>query len=866
MSRVFGRALAVLPAELGGSAPGPLHTLLSALASASSRQEEESLVRKELSIIHQQLNTANFNPDVASECLVRLIYCATLGYPIGFCTIHALTLAQRGSSWHKRLGYLACCLLLHENHELLLLLVNTLMKDLQSGGPLEMGMALMVAGQLTPPHAVSSIMPIVIDKLAHSREFVRQKAVAALTFLTFRSCSDKSLDNENSDNCHPSNSYQRDVFLRAFGDRDPSVMAASLPALLHLAKRDPDWCRTLVPALVGVLRQVIEGRLHGDFSFHGVPSPWLQIDLLRLFSLLGKGDHGTSQQIYEVLGECMERARSKQMSAWAVLSECIRTLSVLPPHLELWTRASDFVGEMLQSSNANLQYMGVRCLADMARVEPGTVLCHRPSVMCALEQPDPAIRRRTLELLCRVVGQENVEAVCGHLLSALRDTQDPYEARSLASRTLDLAYRFSPNSEWLVGIVTEVLSMREEIIPPDEPGRFLWLLVKEEEESAESLKFHALQALMASSTAISSRTSQPLLRAITWVLGEISHVQPDLSPADISSRLSRILVPPASRQGSHARASSLSIPIETQAWLLTGLSKVLSRQANELGNASLITEQIREESKDGGQDVEMTREAGGGGEGGSFARKDTDHFLEKAEIFSKVDDQIKNMNASQKNQTSSSPEVIEIKVNGSQAGLSSEECNESGMGERVDIMGTSDVDQDKVCLDKYETEAGKSEISKEDSGTRQIKLPLPTLDLLSDDPCIQQLIDELRRLWASPSLFATVLPASPGCQTPLVDPSLPFLDGFVAEAMRKGAAPYIPPQLRQLDKQGSSYDAREIQVSGAFSESVGHGTSPTSTAGNSWAQEAGNMDHYQGQIEICPLRQNPQRMSPAIQL
>uniref|UniRef100_A0A8C4R628 Clathrin/coatomer adaptor adaptin-like N-terminal domain-containing protein n=1 Tax=Eptatretus burgeri TaxID=7764 RepID=A0A8C4R628_EPTBU len=247
------------------------------------------------------LHTVAWVPqDVASECLVRLIHCSTLGYPIGFCTIHALTLAQRGTSWHKRLGYLACSLLLHENHELLLLLVNTLMKDLQNGGPLEMGMALTVAGQLTPPHAVSSILPIVIDKLAHSR--------------------------------WASKTPNRDVFIRAFSDRDPSVMAASLPAFLHLAK--VDWCRPLVPALVGVLRQVIEGRLHGDFSFHGVPSPWLQISLLRLFSLLGKGDHEASHQIYEVLGECMERARSKQMAAWGMLN--LAWPHLLSPGLALW--------------------------------------------------------------------------------------------------------------------------------------------------------------------------------------------------------------------------------------------------------------------------------------------------------------------------------------------------------------------------------------------------------------------------------------------------------------------------------------------------------------------------------------------------
>ncbi|CAJ0928510.1 unnamed protein product [Ranitomeya imitator] len=62
------------------------------------------------------------------ECMVRLIYCEMLGYEASFGYIHAIKLAQQGNLLEKRVGYLAVSLFLHESHELLLLLVNTVLK------------------------------------------------------------------------------------------------------------------------------------------------------------------------------------------------------------------------------------------------------------------------------------------------------------------------------------------------------------------------------------------------------------------------------------------------------------------------------------------------------------------------------------------------------------------------------------------------------------------------------------------------------------------------------------------------------------------------------------------------------------------
>lgn len=91
--------------------------------------------------------------------MVRAMYCEMLGYEASFAYIHAIKLAQQGTVLEKRVGmlhtlisdrmldqihirsystacpcfhviagYLAVSLFLNESHELLLLLVNTVLK------------------------------------------------------------------------------------------------------------------------------------------------------------------------------------------------------------------------------------------------------------------------------------------------------------------------------------------------------------------------------------------------------------------------------------------------------------------------------------------------------------------------------------------------------------------------------------------------------------------------------------------------------------------------------------------------------------------------------------------------------------------
>jgi AP-4 complex subunit epsilon-1 len=66
-------------------------------------------------------------------------------------------------------GYAACCCLLQEKNELNLLLVNTLVRDLESKNVAVVGLALSaLCSAPLPPDAIPSVLPGVIKRLHHS--------------------------------------------------------------------------------------------------------------------------------------------------------------------------------------------------------------------------------------------------------------------------------------------------------------------------------------------------------------------------------------------------------------------------------------------------------------------------------------------------------------------------------------------------------------------------------------------------------------------------------------------------------------------------------------------------------------------------
>ncbi|CAM5145245.1 unnamed protein product [Eretmochelys imbricata] len=442
MSDVVERTLSALPGLLGqhdpGAGPGGgpgrfsatsrLGGLIRSITALSSKHEEEKLIQQEQTNLKATVSAPTTTLRLMKECMVRLIYCEMLGYESSFGYIHAIKLAQQGNLLEKRVGYLAVSLFLHENHELLLLLVNTVVKDLQSTNLVEVCMALTVVSQIFPREMIPAVLPLIEDKLQHSKEIIRRKAVQAL--YKFYLIAPNQVQ------------HIHDKFRKALCDRDVGVMAASLHIYLQMIKKNASGYKDLTESFVTILKQVVGGKLPIDFNYHSVPAPWLQIQLLRILGLLGRDDPRTSELMYDVLDESLRRAEINHNITYAILFECVQTIYTICPKSDLLEKAAKCIGKFVLSPKINLKYLGLKALTYVIQQDPNLALQHQMTIIECLDHPDPIIKRETLELLYRITNGQNVTVIVQKMLDYLRQSKEEYTIINLTGKIAELAEKY----------------------------------------------------------------------------------------------------------------------------------------------------------------------------------------------------------------------------------------------------------------------------------------------------------------------------------------------------------------------------------------------------------------------------------------
>ncbi|XP_013869028.1 AP-4 complex subunit epsilon-1 [Austrofundulus limnaeus] len=560
MSDVMEKTLTALPSLLSlDSQPGSaklsanskLGNLIRGITELTSKHEEEKLIQRELSSIKEQVSSPNTTMRQMKELMVRTIYCEMLGYEASFSYIHAIKLAQQGNVLEKRVGYLAVSLFLNESHELLLLLVNTVLKDLQSTNLIEVCMALTVVSQMFPKDMIPAILPLVEEKLSHSKEIIRRKAVLALyKFYLIAPNQVQHIHNK---------------FRKALCDKDPGVMSASLHIYLQLIQENPEGYKDLTMSFVTILKQVVMGKLPMDFNYHCVPAPWLQIHLLRILSLLGKNDQSMSEIMYEILDESLQRAEMNHNITYAILYECVKCIYTIHPKPDLLEKAAKCIGSFVLSPRINLKYLGLKALTYVVQQDPKLVLQHQMTIIECLDHPDLIIKRETLELLFRITNAQNVTVIVEKMLDFLQVSEDNHTTIDLVGKVAELAEKYAPDNEWFIETMNTVFSVGGDVMQPDIPNSFLKLLLEgfDSVEEDKKLRLFAVNSYVSLLQGEPSRLPQRFLQVICWVLGEYAHLNEDVEPDAVLRLLAKLL----------DMKSSTS---ETKSWVLIAMTKLCS--------------------------------------------------------------------------------------------------------------------------------------------------------------------------------------------------------------------------------------------------------------------------------------------------
>ncbi|URD78533.1 AP-4 complex subunit [Musa troglodytarum] len=426
--------------------------LVKSIGEARSKAEEDRIILREVESLRRRIAEPDVPRRKMKEYIIRLVYAEMLGHDASFGYIHAVKMTHDDALPLKRTGYLAVTLFLSEDHDLIILIVNTIQKDLRSDNYLVVCAALAAVCKLINEETIPAVLPQVVDLLAHPKEAVRRKAVMALHRFYQRSPASRLCDN------------------------DPGVMGATLCPLFDLISADVNSYKDLVISFVGILKQVAERRLPKTYDYHQMAAPFIQIKLLKILALLGSGDKQASGHMYNVLGDIFRKCEQSSNIGNAVLYESICCVSSIYPNAKLLEAAAEATSKFLKarlpfcfwlitSDSHNLKYMGVDALGRLIRINPDIAEEHQLAVIDCLEDPDDTLKRKTFELLYKMTKPTNVEVIVDRMIEYMINISDNHYKTEIASRCVELAEQFAPTNEWFIRVDSYLRILGEPKLP-----------------------------------------------------------------------------------------------------------------------------------------------------------------------------------------------------------------------------------------------------------------------------------------------------------------------------------------------------------------------------------------------------------------
>ncbi|KAF4621331.1 hypothetical protein D9613_000541 [Agrocybe pediades] len=419
-----------IPFHSSGALSRAHYTIVRKVESAPTVQSADQHIFLEIKSTHIQLSHPKLTLDKCKECLVILLYCyhtVTPGFlppdAFDFAFPHAINMAEAGRTIEeKRLGYLVCSEMMPLEHELRLMLINTLRKDIESDDIPLICMAL--DNLIISPNedVIPAVQSHLHDLLAHDHPQVRRR-----TLFAFRALS--TCDRALLDRIHGS-------IIDALRDHDYSVVKAAL----ILAEGFPK--DALLSAAVNELfKTEVTDSNHMDED--------IILNLLQAFRKL-ELTVTSVPLVYDILQRACRDEKSNARSQ-AVIQAVFATLSQISSsvliNLEKSTSVSSVgcIRHLLVSHNPNDVHLFVACLEQLeASCWAGTSPEYEPvldalefeRIMQLLNYPDEEIARKVL----RVVNKVDPAILEAQISLLMEKVPEPAERGAFTSRVLNIAF------------------------------------------------------------------------------------------------------------------------------------------------------------------------------------------------------------------------------------------------------------------------------------------------------------------------------------------------------------------------------------------------------------------------------------------
>lgn len=484
-----------------------LRSFIKSVRKAKTIADERSVVQKESAAIRTSFRDPGLDQTTRRINISKLLYLYIMGEKTHFGQVECLKLLASPRFADKRLGYLACMLILDENQEVLTLLTNSLDNDMQHPNSFIVGLALCCLGNIASPELARDLYTNVETIIDSKNVYLKKKAciVAAKLIEKEPELAEFFITKINS----------------LINEKQPSLLLGTIRLIqaLYFASEEsrPILIKT-IPKLVADLKRTTTSGYQPDYDVTGTTDPFLQVLLLETLRILARDEQCPPQyleQINDILTQVASNLDSGKNAAHAILYECVKTIFAIQSDQSLKILGVNILGKFLSTKDNNTRYVALDTLLTVVTIEPMAVQRHRSTIVNCLSDGDISIRRRALELSFGILNEQNIRVLAREILTFLERCNDQELKSYVTSQLTIAANKYSPNDKWHFDTLIRMLKVGGNALTPDIISNILALILQCNDSE---LKKHIASKLVASCL---ETTNQYGLALITsWTMGE----------------------------------------------------------------------------------------------------------------------------------------------------------------------------------------------------------------------------------------------------------------------------------------------------------------------------------------------------------
>ncbi|KAF8140259.1 adaptin N terminal region-domain-containing protein [Boletus edulis] len=475
---------------------------------ARVRELEEKRINKEMANIRKKFKDGNLDGYQKKKYVAKIIFTYILGYKVDVGHMEAVNLISSSKYSEKQIGYLAVTLLMHENSDFLRLVVNSIRKDLDENNEVNNCLALHAIANVGSSEMAEALSEDVHRLLISptSQTFVKKKAALTLLRLYRK---------------HPEVIPAAEWALRLVSimdDPDLGVVLCVTSLVMALAQDHLDaFAVCYTKAVDRLYRLVIQHEYSVTYSYYKVPTPWLQVKLLRLLQYYPPTEdpalrNALNEVLQTIMSNSAEPSRNVQHNnaQHAVLFEAIGLAIHLDTSSPLVDTAAVLLARFISSKETNVRYLGLDTMAHLAARADSldSLKKHQGTIILSLRDKD-------------------ISLIVGELLRYLK-VADYALREELVLKIAILTEKYASSYKWYVDTILQLISAAG-----DHVGDEVWYRVVQIVTNTEDLQEYAARVVFEHLKTPVAHES--LVKVGGYILGEYGHLianEPGYSPIE----------------------------------------------------------------------------------------------------------------------------------------------------------------------------------------------------------------------------------------------------------------------------------------------------------------------------------------------